>query len=92
MYAPCWLVHLEWCRDSAGEGRWLDDCHWCRCDTADQEDETVHICTREESCMSGLKEWPECSGHAHWQRDCNTCFCTGDGKAACTKKLCQPGK
>uniref|UniRef100_A0A0P4W5K6 Pacifastin domain-containing protein n=1 Tax=Scylla olivacea TaxID=85551 RepID=A0A0P4W5K6_SCYOL len=86
------VVIYEWC-SANGEGGWLKNCHWCKCDTVNTDPsdiKTVQVCTREASCFIGSKVWPECSGDVHWQEDCNTCHCTNEGVAVCTKKRCQP--
>ncbi|CAL4159432.1 unnamed protein product, partial [Meganyctiphanes norvegica] len=36
------------------------------------------------------RQSPECVAGKSWQQDCNSCFCTENGIAACTLKLCAP--
>jgi len=43
-------------------------------------DNIVQVQNREDACL----------GNAVWKNDCNSCFCTSNGLAGCTLKLCLP--
>ncbi|XP_058054457.1 uncharacterized protein LOC131206084 [Anopheles bellator] len=68
----------------------MKECNRCRC----ANNGIGWFCTRR-ACPPREKRSPspmECEPGTAFKSDCNDCFCTKDGKAACTLKACQPAQ